>query len=230
MQAPQILIVENESDIRAFVAGCLRVLDCHVQEADSARAALTLVKRNAPHIVLVSSRLPDASGLELVRLLKVSDEQPPGIVLMTSHLCRTEHAAALRSGVDRVVRKPFPPQHLIENVEGLLRLHAPAVTQVVVEYAGLSLNVVTAVAYFREFCVSLGPTEARLLGFFITHPERAFSRSQILGRVWSSTVRVDERAVDAHVRWLRRALRELSCAELLQTVRGTGYRLSSRAL
>ncbi len=229
MTAKQILIVEDEKPIRDMIAFGLKRAGYEVREAEDGRAARVQVADQAPDLVLADWMLPDMSGLELTRLLKkdpATKDLP--IIMLTARAEEEDKIRGLEGGADDYITKPFSPRELLARIKAVLRRHGADDEDEVYTLGGLTLNAASHRVMAGEAEVSLGPTEFRLLKFFITHPERVYSRAQLLDRVWGGNVYVEERTVDVHIRRLRKALEPSGCDRLVQTVRGAGYRFSGQ--
>jgi two-component system phosphate regulon response regulator PhoB len=173
--------------------------------------------------------LPDMSGLELVRQLRRdANTRDIPIVMLTARAEEADKVAGLESGADDYLTKPFSARELIARIQAVLRRSAPAGQADRVEFEGLTLDQAGHRVLAVGKSVSLGPTEYRLLAFMMTHPDRVYSRSQLLDRVWGGNVYVEERTVDVHIRRLRKALEESGYDRFVQTVRGSGYRFSAQ--
>jgi len=169
------------------------------------------------------------SGLELTRLLKRDREtKEVPVIMLTARADEHDKVAGLDSGADDYITKPFSPRELLARIGAVLRRAAPANAEEIVNVNGLKLDASSHRVTVGEQTVNLGPTEYRLLAFFMTHPERVYSRSQLLDRVWGGNVYVEERTVDVHIRRLRKALEAYAVDHLIQTVRGAGYRFSAK--
>ena len=174
--------------------------------------------------------LPDTSGLELTRQLKRNREtQDLPVIMLTARGDEQDKVAGLEGGADDYVVKPFSPRELLARINAVLRRSAPGSGDEVIDQGGLVLDTASERVLVGERTVPLGPTEYRLLSFFMTHVERVYSRTQLLDRVWGGDVYVEERTVDVHIRRLRKALEEFGFDRFIQTVRGSGYRFSTRA-
>ena len=229
MTAKQILIVEDEKPIRDMIAFGLKRAGYEVREAEDCQAARIQVTDQAPDLVLVDWMLPDMSGLELTRLLKkdpATKDLP--IIMLTARAEEEDKVRGLEGGADDYITKPFAPRELLARIKAVLRRHGADDEDEVYTLGGLTLNAASHRVTAGEAEVSLGPTEFRLLKFFITHPERVYSRAQLLDRVWGGNVYVEERTVDVHIRRLRKALEPSGCNRMVQTVRGAGYRFSGQ--
>lgn len=226
MTASKILIVEDEVPIREMIAFHLARAGFETLEAGDCRSARQLLADEQPDLALIDWMLPDMSGLELTRTLKRDKgNEDLSIIMLTARADEFDKVAGLEGGADDYVTKPFAPRELVARIQAVLR-RAKSGNDEVIEAGLLELDAaghrVTGAG--RE--VRLGPTEYRLLKFLMTHPDRVYSRSQLLDRVWGANVYVEERTVDVHVRRLRKALTEAGADSYIQTVRGAGYRFS----
>jgi two-component system phosphate regulon response regulator PhoB len=229
MAQKQILIVEDEQPIREMIAFGLRRAGFMVREAEDCRTARAALVDQRPDLILVDWMLPDNSGLELTRALKREREtRDLPIIMLTARAEETDKIAGLDGGADDYVTKPFSPRELIARVNAVLRRAGTADETETLRFEGLTLDRAAHRVMVANEPVALGPTEYRLLEFFMTHPERVYSREQLLDRVWGGNVYVEERTIDVHIRRLRRALEPHRCDHLVQTVRGAGYRFSTR--
>jgi two-component system, OmpR family, phosphate regulon response regulator PhoB len=229
MTARQILIIEDEKPIRDMIAFGLRRSGFEVTEAEDCRAARIQLANRLPDLVLVDWMLPDMSGLELTRLLKkdAATRKVP-IIMLTARAEEQDKIQGLEGGADDYITKPFSPRELLARIKAVLRRGGPLEDEEVLSAGGLRLNATGHRVTGGGETVSLGPTEYRLLKFFMTHPDRVYSRGQLLDRVWGGNVYVEERTVDVHIRRLRKALEPSGCDRLIQTVRGAGYRFSEQ--
>ena len=225
----QILVIEDERPIREMIAFGLRRAGFEVREAEDCRSARVELADRRPDLLLVDWMLPDMSGLELTRQLKREREtRELPIILLTARAEEPDKISGLDGGADDYVTKPFSPRELVSRINAVLRRTAPQGEGEVVAFDGLRLDQASHRVLAGEHPVALGPTEYRMLEFFMTHPERVYSREQLLDRVWGGNVYVEERTIDVHIRRLRKALEESGCDAYVQTVRGSGYRFSTR--
>jgi two-component system, OmpR family, phosphate regulon response regulator PhoB len=229
MTGKQILIVEDEKPIRDMIAFGLRRAGFTVSEAEDCSEARSRIADARPDLLLVDWMLPDQSGLELTRSLKRNrDTQDLPVILLTARAEEHDKVAGLEGGADDYVTKPFSPRELLARIQAVLRRTSPTATGEAIEAGALKLDPASHRVLAGDQNVPLGPTEYRLLQFFMEYPERVYSRSQLLDRVWGGNVYVEERTVDVHIRRLRKALEPFACDPLVQTVRGSGYRFSTR--
>ncbi len=226
----QILIVEDERPIREMIAFGLRRGGFEVREAANVREARASIANDRPDLVLIDWMLPDLSGLELTRTLKRDkDTRDVPIIMLTARSEEQDKVMGLDSGADDYVTKPFSPRELLARINAVLRRSVGGDGADAVEAEGLVLDAAGHRVTADGEVVQLGPTEYRLLAFFMTHAERVYSRAQLLDRVWGGNVYVEERTVDVHIRRLRKALEAFKYDRFIQTVRGSGYRFSTRA-
>ena len=229
MPGKQILIVEDEKPIRDMIAFGLRRAGFIVTEAEDCGEARLRMADARPDLMLIDWMLPDQTGLELTRSIKRNKEtQDLPVILLTARAEEQDKVAGLEGGADDYVTKPFSPRELLARIQALLRRASPTAAGEAIEAGGLKLDPASHRVTAADQSVSLGPTEYRLLQFFMEHPERVYSRSQLLDRVWGGNVYVEERTVDVHIRRLRKALEPSGTDGLVQTVRGSGYRFSTR--
>ena len=229
MTSKQILIVEDEKPIRDMIAFGLRRAGFDVREAEDCSAARASIADSRPDLLLVDWMLPDQSGLELTRAIKRDkDTGDLPIIMLTARAEEHDKVTGLEGGADDYVTKPFSPRELLARINAVLRRSGPAGAGETIGAGGLTLDTASHRVTAHGQTVSLGPTEYRLLQFFMEHPERVYTRSQVLDRVWGGNVYVEERTVDVHIRRLRKALEPHGCDALVQTVRGSGYRFSTR--
>ena len=229
MNAKRILIIEDEQPIREMVGFALDSAGFEIQEAADVRQAQVLIANGLPDLILLDWMLPGMSGIDYARRLKKEDltrEVP--IIMLTARTEEEEKVLGLESGADDYVTKPFSPRELLARIKAVLRRGGPPAADEILQANGLLLDTASHRVTAGKTILEIGPTEYRLLEFFMSHPERVYSRSQLLDRVWGSNVYVEERTVDVHIRRLRKALEPFGHDALIQTVRGAGYRFSTR--
>ncbi|WP_257293900.1 phosphate regulon transcriptional regulator PhoB [Endozoicomonas sp. YOMI1] len=229
MSGKTILIVDDEAPIREMVAMALEMAGYQCLEAADAKQAHSLVVDNRPNLILLDWMLPDISGIELARRLKrdqLTAEIP--IIMLTAKGEEDHKIQGLETGADDYITKPFSPRELAARLKAVLRRTQGMDEQSAIVVKGLELDPVSHRVSIDGNPAEMGPTEYRLLQFFLTHQERAYSRGQLLDQVWGSNVYVEERTVDVHIRRLRKALGN-GYENYIQTVRGTGYRFSTKA-
>jgi two-component system phosphate regulon response regulator PhoB len=228
MEEKSILVVEDERAIREMVVFTLKRAGFAVREAEDANAARHAVADRRPDLVLLDWMLPDLSGLELARSLRREDatrELP--IMMLTARAAEDDKVLGLESGADDYLTKPFSSRELVARIQALLR-RASGAEGDALAVGKLKLDPASHRVNAEGAEVTLGPTEYRLLKFFMSQPERVFSRAQVLDRVWGGNVYIEERTVDVHIRRLRKALTPHGCESYIQTVRGSGYRFSAQ--
>jgi len=217
----RILIVEDEASIRDMVAFALRKAGMDTAQAADARTAQMSIAEQVPDLILLDWMLPGTSGLDLARRLRkeeLSREVP--IIMLTAR-------GGLEAGVDDYVVKPFSTRELIARIKAVLRRSQGDDGSGMVELGRLRIDGPAHRVFAVDEPVPIGPTEYRLLYFFMTHPERVYSRAQLLDHVWGGSVYVEERTVDVHIRRLRKTLEPWKLEDMVQTVRGAGYRFSA---
>ncbi|RAU18088.1 phosphate regulon transcriptional regulatory protein PhoB [Nitrincola tibetensis] len=227
--AKRILIVDDEAPIREMIAVALEMAGYECIEAENAQQAHGAILDQQPDMVLLDWMMPGMSGIEFARRLRrdeVTAEIP--IIMLTAKAEEDNKVLGLEVGVDDYITKPFSPRELVARLKTVLRRTTPKGIEEPVTVDDLTLDPVSHRVLSDSTPLELGPTEFRLLQFFMTHQDRAYSRGQLLDMVWGGNVYVEERTVDVHIRRLRKALGERH-DYLIQTVRGTGYRFSSQA-
>lgn len=227
----RILVVEDEAAIAELISINLRHAGFEVTIAADAEQAQAQVDGVLPDLVILDWMLPGRSGLALARQWRgAARTRELPIIMLTARSEEGDKVTGLDAGADDYLTKPFSTHELLARIRAVLRRKAPEVLDAVVELGGLSINPATRRVTRRiggdEREVRLGPTEFRLLHFLMTHPERVHSRSQLLDRVWGDHVFIEERTVDVHVKRLREALAQVACAQMIETVRGVGYRMT----
>ena len=223
-----ILVVEDEAAIQEMIALNLNQAGHEPLLAANAQEALDQVRESLPDLMLVDWMLPGLSGVDLVRRLRASERtQNIPIIMLTARAEEADKLMGLESGADDYITKPFSIRELNARIKAVLRRRAPQMTEDPVRFKDLLLDPGTHRVSIQGEEISLGPTEFKLLHFFMTHPERVYSRTQILDHVWGDHVFIEERTVDVHIRRLRAALEPSGSDEILQTVRGSGYRLTA---
>ena len=222
-----ILVVEDEPGILELVTINLRHAGFQVLRATSAEEAETIINNELPDLLVLDWMLPGQSGVGLARKLRAEErtrELP--IIMLTARVHEEDKIQGLEAGADDYVTKPFSPKELIARIRAVLRRRAPHLAGEAVEVGSLLLNPATHRVLANGQPIELGPTEFRLLFFFMTHLERVYSRAQLLDEVWGDHVFIEERTVDVHIRRLRAALEPSGHQDRIETVRGTGYRFN----
>jgi two-component system phosphate regulon response regulator PhoB len=225
-----ILVVEDEPAIQELISCNLELAGHQALRAENAEQALEMVRTALPDLVVLDWMLPGMSGIELARRLRAdrrTHEVP--VIMLTARADEADKLTGLESGADDYLVKPFSPRELNARVKAVLRRRAPQATDDLVETGGLALDPSSHRVTGNGRTLTLGPTEFRLLHFFMTHSERVYSRAQLLDQVWGDHVFVEERTVDVHIRRLRKALEPTGHDRLIQTVRSAGYRFSATA-
>lgn len=230
MHDKHVLIVEDEAPIRDMIRFALERADLRVSEAEDVHSARISIAEDPPDLILLDWMLPGASGAEFARDLKREDlTRDLPIIMVTARVDEDDRVRGLNLGCDDYVVKPFSSSELVARVRAVLRRTLPGGEDETIEVDGLRLDAASQRVSAGDDPISLGPTEFRLLRFFMSHPERVYSREQMLDRVWGQSIYVEERTVDVHVRRLRKALAPFGFDSFIQTVRGSGYRFSPKA-
>ncbi len=225
--AATILVVEDEPAIQELISYGLRQAGHETFCAGDAEQAMKIVNDVLPDLVLLDWMLPGMSGIEFAKMLRqVPRTKNIPIIMLTARTEESDKVSGLEVGADDYITKPFSPRELVARIKAVLRRRSPEAADDIVEISGLRLDPVTHRVTVSDHEVILGPTEFRLLYFLMTHPERVHSRSQLLDGVWGDHVFVEDRTVDVHIRRLRKILEPVGKDGLVQTVRGSGYRLS----
>lgn len=223
-----VLIVEDEAAIQELIAVNLESAGHHVLRASDAEHALTIIRQTLPDLVLLDWMLPGQSGLAIARNLRGNERtRTIPIIMLTAKSAEQDKVVGLEAGADDYVTKPFSPRELLARIKAVMRRRAPQMTDDAVEAQGLRLDPAAHRVRGNGLALDLGPTEFRLLHFFMTHAERVHTRAQLLDQVWGDHVFVEERTVDVHIRRLRKALEASGHDRLIETVRGTGYRFTA---
>ena len=223
----KVLIIEDEKAVREMLCFTLKNSGFAIFEAEDSDSAFDTLKKNDINLILLDWMLPGKQGIEISKLLRSSSETKNiPIIMLTAKSDESDKVLGLESGADDYITKPFSPKELVARIKALLRRTAPQKDMEVVKYGNITLNPMTHKVTDGENNVELGPTEFKLLHFFMTHPERVFSRSQLLDLVWGRNIYVEERTVDVHILRLRKSFVSDS-SKCIQTVRGAGYRMSN---
>ena len=228
-QEKTILIVDDEAPIRDMLRVALEMADYRCLEAEDAQQAHAIIVDEKPSLVLLDWMLPGTSGIELARRLK-KDELTAAIpiIMLTAKGEEDNKIQGLEIGADDYITKPFSPRELVARLKAVLRRTEDISTMGPIMVEGLQMDPVSHVVTINQTPVQMGPTEYRLLEFFLTHQDRVYTRNQLLDHVWGGNVYVEERTVDVHIRRLRKALQLDGHDRFIQTVRGTGYRFSTK--
>ncbi|MEC9363265.1 MAG: phosphate regulon transcriptional regulator PhoB [Pseudomonadota bacterium] len=229
MQGKLILVVEDEAPIRELLRFALARAEFRVVEAESVQDARLRIADQRPDLILMDWMMPGVSGIELTRELKSqATTRDIPVIMVTARAEEEDAIRGLNVGCDDYVSKPFSYPELIARINAVLRRAVPGGEEERVAVNGLVVDAASQRVTAKGEPVKLGPTEYRLLHFFVSHPERVYSREQVLDRVWGQNVYVEERTVDVHIRRLRKALEPFGYDAMIQTVRGSGYRFSEK--
>ena len=230
MAQKKVLVVDDESAIRDMLRVALEMAEYAVLEASNAQEAHSLIIDKKPDLVLLDWMLPGTSGVELARRLRreeVTRETP--IIMLTAKGEEDNKIQGLEVGADDYITKPFSPRELVARLKAVLRRTEATANGSPIKVGELCLDTQSHRVTIADTPVQMGPTEYRLLEFFLTHRDRVYSRNQLLDHVWGGNVYVEERTVDVHIRRLRKAIAHLGHDRFIQTVRGAGYRFSETA-
>lgn len=226
---PYVLVMEDEDALATLVQYNLEKEGYKVVVAADGEEGMLQIEERLPDLVLLDWMLPGTSGVELARRLKKEEATADiPIIMLTAKVEEDNKIQGLDAGADDYITKPFSPRELVARLKAVLRRATPPGVDSPVEVDGLTLDPVGHRVTTIDGALTMGPTEYRLLQFFMTHQERVYTRSQLLDQVWGGNVYVEERTVDVHIRRLRKALGD-QYDHLIQTVRGTGYRFSTKA-
>jgi two-component system phosphate regulon response regulator PhoB len=221
-----ILVVEDEPQVQELLAVNLQHAGHRVLRAASAEEAEAAIRAELPDVLILDWMLPGESGLSLARRLRAAERtQRLPILMLTARAMEQDKISGLEAGADDYLTKPFSPKELQARIKAVLRRRAPELADDVVQISGLRLDPAAKRVTANGSIVELGPTEFRLLHFLMTHPERIYSRAQLLDQVWGDHVFIEERTVDVHIRRLRKELEPTGHDSLIDTVRGSGYGL-----
>ena len=225
----RVLVVEDEAPIREMLCSMLEQRGFEPVEAADFSEAVALVKEPYPELILLDWMIPGGSGIQFIKLMKQEElTRNIPIVMLTARGEEEDKVRGLEVGADDYITKPFSPKELTARIKAVMRRSVPTATEEVIDVQGLRLDPVSHRVTANDLPLDMGPTEFRLLHFFMTHPERVYSREQLLNNVWGTNVYVEDRTVDVHIRRLRKAMAVTGHEVLIQTVRGAGYRFSSR--
>ena len=224
----KILIVEDEPAIQELLVFNVMQAGFQALRADNAESAWQQIRESLPHLILLDWMLPGTSGIVLAKQLRsdaLTRDIP--IIMLTARGEERDKILGLESGADDYITKPFSPRELMARIRAVLRRHVSQMPDETVIVNDLELSPESHRVTAKGFVIEVGPTEFRLLHFFMTHAERVHSRTQLLDQVWGTQVFVEERTVDVHIRRLRAVLEPFGLDGLIQTVRGSGYRFSA---
>ncbi len=230
MSTKTILIVDDEAAIREMIRVGLELAGYHCLEAENAQQAHGIIVDRCPDLVLLDWMMPVTSGIELLRRLRREElTQDLLVIMLTAKDDEDNRVQGLDVGADDYITKPFSSRELMARIKAVLRRGGTPELEQSIEVCGLTLDPASHRVFAEQQPLDMGPTEFKLLKFFMSHQERAYSRGQLLDQVWGTNVYVEERTVDVHIRRLRKALYtdNRDFGQLIQTVRGTGYRFSA---
>lgn len=224
-----VLVVDDESAIRDMVRFSLERAGMKVSGAENAAQALQFITDDRPDIVLLDWMMPGMSGVDLIKRLKkdaLTKEVP--VIMLTARDEESDMIKGLDSGADDYLTKPFSPRELIARIKAVLRRMGHEEEGEEIRTGNLLIDMSSHRVLVNGDEIEMGPTEFRLLHFFMTHAERVYSRAQLLDHVWGANVYIEDRTVDVHIRRLRKVLTPVGCEQMIQTVRGSGYRFSTK--
>ena len=225
MAKQSILVIDDEPAIRDMLQIALDAAGFKVGLAEDAKQAYPIIIDTPPDLILLDWMMPGTPGIELLRRLRRDEINVP-VIMLTAKVEEASKIAGLDSGADDYIAKPFSPRELVSRVKAILRRTSEESMKEVIFAGALKLDQLNRRVNIGDTLISLGPTEYKLLQFFLTHQDRVYTRDQILDNVWGRNVYLDERTVDVHIRRLRRAISIAGHENYVQTVRGAGYRFS----
>lgn len=225
----KVLVVDDEAPIREMLVFVLEQNGFQAIEAEDYDSAISAMVEPYPDMVLLDWMLPGGSGIQIAKKFKQNEHtrQIP-IIMLTARGEEEDKIRGLDAGADDYVTKPFSPKELIARIKAVMRRVTPTSNEQPIEFNGLKLEPISHRVMANEDALDMGPTEYKLLHFFMTHPERVYSREQLLDNVWGTNVYVEDRTVDVHIRRLRKAIGMHGHDAMIQTVRGAGYRFSTK--
>ncbi|MFQ3237113.1 MAG: two-component system phosphate regulon response regulator PhoB [Paraglaciecola sp.] len=227
--AKRVLLVEDEAPIREMLKFVLEQSGYETLEAEDFDIALEMVVEPYPDLILLDWMLPGGSGVQLAKRLKQHEfTRDIPIIMVTARGEEEDKVRGLDSGADDYVTKPFSPKELVARIKAVIRRVTPTLSEEQIEFKGLRLDPVSHRTTANDEPLDMGPTEFKLLHFFMAHTERVYSREQLLDNVWGTNVYVEDRTVDVHIRRLRKAISRFGHDNMIQTVRGSGYRFSTK--
>lgn len=225
-----ILVVEDEAPIRDMLSFVLEQSGFNVVEAEDYDVGLAKIQEPYPDLILLDWMLPGGSGVKFAKQLKQHDiAKDIPVIMLTARSEEEDKIRGLEAGADDYVTKPFSPKELVARIKAVMRRVTPTSKEEPIEFNGLILEPVSHRVTSNQDTIEMGPTEFKLLHFFMSHPERVYSREQLLDNVWGTNVYVEDRTVDVHIRRLRKAISANGHDSLIQTVRGSGYRFSVKS-
>lgn len=231
MNSKTILVVDDEPAIRDMISTALDVAGYDCLQAENAQQAHGMIIDEQPDLVLLDWMMPETSGIELIRRLQRDDlTKNVPVIMLTAKTAEDNMVQGLESGADDFITKPFSPRALVARINAVLRRAEAELPQEPIQVDQLLFDPISHRVTIDNHPITMGPTEFRLLSFFLTHQERVYSRGQILDHVWGGNVYMDERTVDVHIRRLRKAISLEGHDRFIQTVRGAGYRFSTKVV
>lgn len=227
-----ILLVDDEKPIRSMLEFALKKEGFDILEAENWNQTESIIESNSPDLILMDWMLPDISGIEIIKILRQRDHlKNIPIIMVTARTEESHKISGLDAGADDYISKPFSPRELIARIQAVLRRSRDIQQKSeVIEIGNLRIDLSCYEVTLKDKNIKLGPTEFRLLVFMLENPNRVFSRESLLNQVWSRSSFVEERTVDVHILGLRKALSVGKYDRHIQTVRGIGYRFSSKEL
>jgi len=230
MMAPKVMVVEDDEPLCVLLRYNLEAEGYQVEVVTRGDEAELRLQENVPDLLVLDWMVPAVSGIELCRRLRMRPEtERLPIIMLTARGEESDRVRGLSTGADDYLVKPFSTPEFIARVRALLRRAKPEVLSTVLSVGGIVLDRETHRAYRDGDELTLGPTEFRLLEFFMQHPGRVFSRAQLLDNVWGETIYIDERTVDVHIGRLRKAVNQGDKPDVIRTIRGAGYSISEAA-
>lgn len=225
----RILLVEDEAPIREMLRFVLEQSGFEAIEAEDYDVALQKLIEPFPDLIILDWMLPGGSGVQLAKKFKSQEfSRDIPIIMLTARGEEEDKVRGLDAGADDYITKPFSPKELVARIKAVIRRVAPTSSDEKIEFSGLRLDPVSHRVTANDEPLDMGPTEFKLLHFFMTHAERVYSREQLLDNVWGTNVYVEDRTVDVHIRRLRKAICRFGHDGMIQTVRGAGYRFSNK--
>ena len=224
-----ILLVEDEAPIREMLKIVLEQASFNVNEAEDFDIALEKMVEPYPDLILLDWMLPGGSGVQLARKFKEHEyTRDIPIIMLTARGEEDDKIRGFDAGADDYITKPFSPKELVARIKAVIRRVTPTAKEEPIQFSGLVLDPISHRVTANGVSIEMGPTEFKLLHFFMSHAERVYSREQLLDNVWGTNVYVEDRTVDVHIRRLRKAIELHGYDKMIQTVRGAGYRFSAK--
>ena len=225
--AANILIVEDEESILELIAINLHQAGFNPIRSLNAEYAENLIREALPDLIILDWMLPGMSGVEFTKRVRGNpNTKNIPIIILTAKSDESNKLKGLDTGADDYMTKPFSPKELIARIKAVLRRKTPELVDEPISIRGLTLNPNKHLLQYNNKTITIGPTEFKLLNFFMKNPDRVFSRNQILDKIWGNKSDIDDRTVDVHIKRLRDTLKVSGQESLIKTIRGIGYRLS----